>query len=131
VPLFVRGGAILPLGPPRQYVDVDAPGDSVSLLVYPDADSTFMLYEDDGVSRQYEHGSYALTEIRCIASDSGIRLRVDSPTSRTIDVRLYSPTTPSLVTLEDGAPVSCARDGERLVSFSMTLPSAAVNLRSE
>ena len=47
MPLHVRAGAILPLGPVRQYVDepVDGP---LTLVVYPGADGAFTLYEDDG-----------------------------------------------------------------------------------
>ena len=47
MPLYVRAGAILPLDPPRQYVDepTDQP---TTLAVYTGADGEFVLYEDDG-----------------------------------------------------------------------------------
>jgi alpha-glucosidase/alpha-D-xyloside xylohydrolase len=52
LPLYVRAGAILPLDPPRQYVDepTDKP---LTLKVYPGADGEFVLYEDDGASLDY------------------------------------------------------------------------------
>ena len=52
MPLHVRAGAILPLGPVRQYVDerVDGP---LTLIVYPGADGSASLYEDDGRSLNY------------------------------------------------------------------------------
>lgn len=47
MPLHVRAGAIVPMGPIKQYVDepVDAP---LSVTIYPGADGAFELYEDDG-----------------------------------------------------------------------------------
>ena len=58
MPLFVRAGSIVPTGPVRQHVG-DLPDAPVTLLVYPGADGTFSLYEDDGTSRQYLNGAWA------------------------------------------------------------------------
>ncbi len=57
MPLYVRAGAILPLGPVKQYVSekVDQP---LSFSVYPGADSSFLLYEDDGRSFNYRQGEW-------------------------------------------------------------------------
>jgi alpha-glucosidase/alpha-D-xyloside xylohydrolase len=63
LPLYVRAGAILPLDPPRQYVDepTDRP---MTLKVYPGADGEFVLYEDDGVSLDYQRDVATWTRIR-------------------------------------------------------------------
>ena len=57
MPLYVRAGAILPLGPVKQYVDepVDGP---LGITMYPGADSSFLLYEDDGRSFNYRQGEW-------------------------------------------------------------------------
>ena len=57
LPLYVRAGAILPMGPTRQYVTqpVDKP---LSVRIYPGADGQFFLYEDDGASFAYERGEF-------------------------------------------------------------------------
>lgn len=57
MPLFVRAGAILPLGPVKQYTSekVDAP---LSVTIYPGADGSFLLYEDDGKSFNYRKGDW-------------------------------------------------------------------------
>ena len=55
VPMFVRAGSILPLGPEMQYVGEKA-WDNLELRVYPGADATFTLYEDEGDSYNYERG---------------------------------------------------------------------------
>ena len=58
VPMFVRAGSILPLGPEMQYVG-EKTWDNLELRVYPGADGSFTLYEDEGDSYNYEKGQYA------------------------------------------------------------------------
>ena len=58
VPMFVRAGSILPLGPEMQYVG-EKTWDNLELRVYPGADGSFMLYEDEGDSYNYEKGVYS------------------------------------------------------------------------
>jgi alpha-glucosidase (family GH31 glycosyl hydrolase) len=57
IPLYVRAGAIVPMGPLKQYTaeKVDAPLD---ITVYPGADGSFLLYEDDGSSFDYRKGEW-------------------------------------------------------------------------
>ena len=58
VPMFVRAGSILPLGPEMQYVGEKA-WDNLEIRIYPGADGEFTLYEDEGDSYNYEKGYYA------------------------------------------------------------------------
>ncbi len=60
LPLYVRAGAILPLGPVKQHLGetVDTP---MEVRVYPGADGQFQLYEDDGETFDYRRGRYRLT----------------------------------------------------------------------
>ena len=58
VPMFVRAGSILPLGPEMQYVGEKA-WDNLELRLYPGADGSFTLYEDEGDNYNYERGVYA------------------------------------------------------------------------
>jgi len=57
MPLFVRAGAIIPMGPVKQYTGekVDGPLD---VSVYPGADGSFLLYEDDGNSWNFRKGEW-------------------------------------------------------------------------
>lgn len=57
MPLFVRAGSVVPMGPVQQHVD-EKPDAPLTLTVYPGADGQFSLYEDDGVSEQYKAGHY-------------------------------------------------------------------------
>jgi alpha-glucosidase/alpha-D-xyloside xylohydrolase len=56
LPLFVRAGSILPMGPVKQFTTqrVDAP---LEVSIYPGADGEFTLYQDDGVSMDHLRGA--------------------------------------------------------------------------
>lgn len=61
--LYVKSGAIIPMGPLMQYRG-EKPMDEMSLYVFPGAEeSSFDLYEDDGVSFDYEKGASISTRI--------------------------------------------------------------------
>jgi alpha-D-xyloside xylohydrolase len=62
LPLFVRAGSIVPLGPPRQYAD-DQPDAPIELHIYPGNNGRFLLYEDEGDSYRYEQGAFATIQI--------------------------------------------------------------------
>ncbi len=62
LPLLVRAGSIVPMGPFLEYSD-QKPADPVELRVYPGADGDFTLYEDDGVTYDYEKGASATIPI--------------------------------------------------------------------
>jgi alpha-glucosidase len=55
IPVFVRAGTILPLGPVIQHTDA-LPGGPLDLQVYPGANATFTLAEDDGQTTAYKTG---------------------------------------------------------------------------
>jgi alpha-D-xyloside xylohydrolase len=63
IPLFVRAGSIVPMGPVRQHVG-DLPDGPLELHVYPGRDASFTLYEDEGDGYGYEQGAFATVEIR-------------------------------------------------------------------
>jgi alpha-D-xyloside xylohydrolase len=58
MPLYVRAGAIIPMGPELQYTS-EKPADPIELRVYRGSDAMFNLYEDDGESYDYEKGAHA------------------------------------------------------------------------
>ncbi len=55
IPLFVRAGSIVPFGPDMQWSD-EKPADDIRLYVYAGRDADFTLYEDDGLTYDYEKG---------------------------------------------------------------------------
>ena len=58
MPVFVREGSIIPFGPDKQYI-AEKPSDPITLNVYTGANSSFTLYEDDGLTYEYERGAFA------------------------------------------------------------------------
>jgi alpha-D-xyloside xylohydrolase len=63
MPLYVRAGSIVPVGPEIQYTS-EKPGAPITLFVFTGADGSFALYEDDGVSYQYEQGQFSYIPMR-------------------------------------------------------------------
>jgi len=55
IPLFVRSGAIIPLAPPMQHTG-EKPWDPLTIEVFPEGQSSFLLYNDDGRSTNYAAG---------------------------------------------------------------------------
>lgn len=73
LPIFVREGSILPMGPHIQHSG-ERPGAALELRVYPGQDAHFDLYCDEGDSYRYEQGEYAWTALDW--QEAGRRLRV-------------------------------------------------------
>lgn len=55
IPIYVRAGTILPLGPVIQHTS-DLPGGPLEVQVYPGKDAKFTLVEDDGATKDYLKG---------------------------------------------------------------------------
>ena len=75
IPLFVRAGSIIPIGPDVQYTN-EKKWDNLIINVYPGADGTFTLYEDEGDNYNYESGAY--TEIQMKWNDKKRILTIDA-----------------------------------------------------
>ena len=58
MPVYVKAGSILALGPQVQYSD-ENPWDNLDIVVYPGADGSFILYEDEGDNYNYEKGQFS------------------------------------------------------------------------
>jgi len=105
MPLHVRAGAVLPLGPVKQYAEepVDLP---LSLVVYPGADGASTLYEDDGRSLNYRNGEWMKIEMswRDASRVLSLRLargsRIFPPIPRSFDVRVAGERTTKALTFD-------------------------------
>lgn len=92
-PMFVRAGSILPLAPVVQYAE-QSKWEKLEIVVYPGADATFTLYEDEGDNYNYEKGAYST--IRFSWDDRRGRLTIHQAEGqypgmlhkRTFDVRI-------------------------------------------
>lgn len=59
IPLFVKAGSIIPLGPKVQYAE-EKKWDNLEIRIYPGSDGKFTLYEDENDNYNYEKGIYSL-----------------------------------------------------------------------
>ncbi len=62
IPLYVKAGSIVPMGPNLQYA-TEKNADPLELRIYPGADAEFILYEDENDNYNYEKGAYATISI--------------------------------------------------------------------
>ena len=73
IPLYVKAGSIIPIGPKVQYA-TEKPWSELTLKVYAGADGSFILYEDEGDNYNYEQGAF--TEIPLVWNDASRRLTI-------------------------------------------------------
>jgi alpha-D-xyloside xylohydrolase len=63
IPLYIKAGSILPIGPKVQYATEKA-WDNLDIRIYPGADGEFTLYEDEFDNYNYEKGFYSTITFR-------------------------------------------------------------------
>jgi alpha-glucosidase (family GH31 glycosyl hydrolase) len=110
MPLYVRAGAVLPLGPVKQYTD-EAVEEPLTFAVYPGADGASALYEDDGRTFRYRSGEWMgigtawndKTRVLSLQLQDGSRML--PPLQRRLAARLAGETRPRQVVFE-GRPLS-------------------------
>jgi alpha-glucosidase/alpha-D-xyloside xylohydrolase len=94
-PLYVRAGAILPMGPVKQCTGEKVEG-ALTTWVYPGTDGRFMLYEDDGLTLDYRKGEWMGIGMTWTQRNRKLSLRLADgsrmlpPLRRAIEVRLAS-----------------------------------------
>ncbi len=101
MPLFVRAGAVLPLGPVKQHTR-ETTTEPLSVTVYPGANGSFLLYEDDGKSFDYRRGQWM-----------GIQLAWNDA-RRVLELR-SSPGSRMMAPLRRAIEISCAQEKKSIV----------------
>jgi alpha-glucosidase len=133
VPLFVRAGAIIPMGPEMNYVGEKT--GPLTFSVYPDFQgrARLSLYEDDGVSQAYLSGVARRTTVTYQASAAGAEIDVSAPTGS------YQPGARALVfslrpapavkeVLLDGRPLAASPSGQARPGWNKTADSIFVRM---
>lgn len=97
MPLLVRAGSILPMGPVQQYVG-EKQGAPLTLLIYPGADGRFSVYEDDGTTEGYRDGAYSRMPVEYDDTSGTVRIGAREgkgyygmPIARTIGIKWMAP----------------------------------------
>lgn len=96
LPLYVRAGSIVPMGPPMQYA-TEKPDAPYEIRIYPGKDAKFTIYEDDNETYKYEKGERATYDL--VWNDAAKTLSIGARegsfpgmvASRTLHVALASP----------------------------------------
>ncbi|MGO4918573.1 glycoside hydrolase family 31 protein [Maribacter spongiicola] len=122
IPIFIKGGAILPMQESQNYIG-EKEITNIDLQLYPKGKSTFTLYADDGKSLNYTSGEFATTEVNLEASDDIISVIInksegiyksdletytvvlelkESPKSVGINNKSYKQTAKSPISFENG-----------------------------
>lgn len=73
IPLYVKAGSIIPVGPSVQFA-TEKSWDDLQVRIYPGADGEFTLYEDENDNYNYEKGKY--TTVRMTWSDKDRKLTI-------------------------------------------------------
>ena len=89
-PLFMRGGAIVPMAPPREFIDPAQPDKEITLHVWLGGRGTFTWHEDDGQTLDHLAGDYCQRQIEMAdLDDSGFLRFGDSHGNRASDVQIW------------------------------------------
>lgn len=108
IPVYVKAGSIIP-GYPKMKNLAEEPGEML-ITVFPGPDSEYRLYEDDGVSNDYTHGAYAITQIATThRTDGSLDLKIAArkgsykgmPSKRTWHIRLINSLVPGKIVIGD------------------------------
>lgn len=73
LPVFAKGGAIIPMQSVSAYIGKNLP-DTLHFEIFPFQHSSFELYEDDGVSLDYQKGVFSVTGIECTENEKNITI---------------------------------------------------------
>lgn len=68
LPIFIRGGAIIPMYPEMLYGS-QKPKDTLTFDIYPFGKSSFEMYEDDGNTRAWLDGKFSTQLVTCNAPE--------------------------------------------------------------
>ncbi|MYT27134.1 DUF5110 domain-containing protein, partial [Streptomyces sp. SID7760] len=82
LPLFVKGGAIVPMWPQMNHTG-EKPVSTLTYDIHPRGNSSFSLYEDDGITRAHESGAFARQRVDVTAPAAGsgtVTVSVGAPT---------------------------------------------------
>lgn len=107
IPVFVRGGSILPLAVNPSSMTIHQP---MEIRVYPGADAVYTLYEDDGYTNDYEQGTCSRITFRW--DDAQQQLTIDK---REGQFRTMPEKRQFVVSLPNGKMMTVNYTGEQII----------------
>ncbi len=133
LPVYVRGGSILPMQPLVQSTD-ETPQGPLELRVYPGADCSGSLYLDDGHTFAYKRGEFLRQQFTCSAQGNSLSVKFADRTGtyapwwKTIEVVVYNwPSASATASLSSSAaPLTTAYDAAAH-ALHIVIPDAGAN----
>ncbi len=137
LPLLVRGGAVLPMGPVLQSIPGDHCFDRLQFHFWPPYPAAGTFYDDDGRSQAYQQGAYATTHLSARPIPGGLRLQIapaegsfpEMVASRQVELILHQAALPRRVLL-DGQHIETwqyeEQAAELLIRLDLTPQKGAV-----
>lgn len=110
IPVFVKGGSILPKNKIVEYVSADN-GAEMDIVIYSGADAKFTLYEDDNETYNYEKGEYSTIEMTW--DDATKVLSISSPKGKLTPLNAQRTFNIKLMTAKD----SLVQKEEKTVTY--------------
>ncbi len=109
MPLYVRAGSVLPMGPVMQHSG-EWPPEALGLRIYPGTGESW-LYEDDGHSMAYKTGEFQVTRFSCEESDEVLIVRREvqgpfQPGYEQFDIEIHGLEAAPRQVRVDGLPVA-------------------------
>jgi alpha-glucosidase (family GH31 glycosyl hydrolase) len=108
IPLYAKAGAIIPILPLPNWGGTDIPS-HLRVNIFPGADNTFTLYEDDSNTNKYLENVYALTPFKLINNNkNNLQLQIGPvkghfdqlPQYRTFELKFWGISEPDACSLE-------------------------------
>jgi alpha-D-xyloside xylohydrolase len=123
VPLFVRAGSILPMGPDEEFSN-EKPADPLELRIYRGADGDFALYEDENDTYNYENGAYAVIPLHW--DDAKQTLTISDRKGKFPGMLLQRTFRIVVVQDQHGAGIAPSEQPNKIVSYSGALISVVL-----
>ena len=135
LPVFVRAGSIIPQQQTIQST-AETPAGALELRVYPGQDCQGTLYLDDGLTFDYQHGSYLREMFSCEVSERALRVRIAPHEGKFVpwwtEIQLHifgASKAPQSITVNGTAVSSPTQFESEVVSITLSDPPAGSDIR--
>lgn len=138
IPVLAKAGAILPMTDEIRAIDTEKNPEELTVRVYPGADNSFTLYEDDNVSEGYRQGICAVTEMNLNWQEKTFTIKPSAgdltllPKQRTWKIELHKVTAEEAVVLVNQAEQKdcCTHNGTTLtITLANIRPEDTIEIR--
>ena len=138
IPVLAKAGAILPMTDEIRAIDTEKNPEELTVRVYPGADNSFTLYEDDNITEGYRQGICAVTEMNLNWQEKTFTIKPSAgdltllPEQRTWKIELHKVTTEEAVVLVNQTEQKdcCTHNGTTLtITLADIRPEDTIEIR--